>query len=288
LTQLTQWTATCVGAFLGGGAVASFGYELAFAINASSFFISAICISRLRLKKGVSPQRKVLSEDTVLRPWREYADGVRYMRRTPLILGIGLTSVGWSTGGGAAQVLFSLFGERVFQRGPAGIGIIWGFAGLGLITGSIIAHRIGRNLNFDGYKRTVSIVFVIHGLTYALFSVAPTFGWALLFIAVSRAAIGVSSVLNFAQLLRHVSNEYRGRVFSTIETWTWMTMMVSMAGAGAASSTVSPRIIGAVAGCLSASTALFWAWASWRDRLPEPALAGVDPEEVEIHGDPIG
>jgi len=109
----------------------------------------------------------------------------------------------------------------------------------------------------------------------------------LFFISISRAAVGVSSVLNFAQLLRHVSNEYRGRVFATIESWTWMTMMISMALAGAASQKVSPRTIGAVAGCLSASTAFFWGWANWRGKLSEPALVGVDPEEVEVHGDPI-
>jgi predicted MFS family arabinose efflux permease len=288
LTQLTQWTAISIGAFLGGSTVASFGYKLAFVFNALSFMFSAACISRLRIPEGFRPQREDLSEDKVLRPWHEYIAGVRYMRETPLILGIGLINVGWSTGGGAAQVLFSLFGENVFHRGPAGIGIIWGFAGLGLIGGAIVAHRIGRQLTFDGYKRTVSIVYIIHGLTYVLFSLSPRFGWALFFIGVSRAAVGISSVLNFAQLLRHISNEYRGRVFSTIESWTWTTMMVSMAAAGLASATISPRIIGAVAGCLSASTAVFWGWANWRGKLPEPELAGVEPDEVEVHGDPIG
>jgi MFS family permease len=287
LTQLTQWTAVTIGSFLGGSAVASFGYKLAFVFNALSFVFSAVYISRLRVVEGFRPQRGDLSEDKVLRPWHEYIAGVRYMRAAPLILGIGLIAVGWSSGGGAAQILFSLFGENVFHRGPVGIGMIWGCAGIGLITGGILAHRIGRKLDFEAYKLTISIVYLIHGGAYVLFSLTPAFGWALFFISISRAAIGVSSVLNFAQLLRHVSNEYRGRVFSTIESWTWMTMMISMALAGAASERVSPRIIGAVAGCLSASTAFFWGWANWRGKLPEPALAGVEPEEIEVHGDPV-
>jgi len=37
---------------------------------------------------------------------------------------------------------------------------------------------------------------------------------------------------------------------------------------------------------LSSTTAIFWAWANWTGRLPEPALAGVDPQDVEVHGDP--
>jgi len=45
----------------------------------------------------------------VVRPWHEYAEGLRYMRANPLIFGIALIGVGWATGGGAAQILFSLF-----------------------------------------------------------------------------------------------------------------------------------------------------------------------------------
>ena len=89
-----------------------------------------------------------------------------------------------------------------------------------------------------------------------------------------------------SQLLRHVSDEFRGRVFATIETWNWMTMMLSMGVAGLASDHVSPRVIGAWSGVLSSTTAIFWAWANWTGRLPEPALSGVDPEEIEVHGDP--
>jgi len=60
-----------------------------------------------------------------------------------------------------------------------------------------------------------------------------------------------------------------------------------MMGAGIASQSWSPRSIGAVSGVLSASTAIFWLWANWTGRLPEPERAGIEPEEVEVHGDPV-
>jgi predicted MFS family arabinose efflux permease len=222
----------------------------------------------------------------VVRPWHEYTEGLRYMRATPLILGVGLVGVGWATGGGAAQILFSLFGEQVFQRGPAGIGVIWGCAGVGLVCGALFANYIGKRIKFETYKRVISLCYVLHGGSYVLFSQAPTFASALVFIALSRAAVAISSVLNTGQLLRHVSNDFRGRVFSTIETWTWATMMVSMAIAGLLSDHVSPRSIGLWAGVLSSTTAIFWGWGNLSGRLPEPALAGVEPQEVEVHGDP--
>ncbi len=114
-----------------------------------------------------------------------------------------------------------------------------------------------------------------------------SFQMALLFLGISRAAVADSSVLNMSQLLRHVSNQLRGRVFATMETMQWSTMMLSMAGAGAASESWSPRSIGVVSGLLSSSTAFFWLWANWTGRLPEPARDGVEPEEIEVHGDPV-
>jgi hypothetical protein len=47
-----------------------------------------------------------------------------------------------------------------------------------------------------------------------------------------------------------------------------------------------PRTIGTIAGVLRSSTALFWGWADVTGRLPEPACEGVEPEEIEIHGEP--
>jgi hypothetical protein len=64
-------------------------------------------------------------------------------------------------------------------------------------------------------------------------------------------------------------------------------MMMSMMGAGIASTHYGPRTIGTVAGILSSMTAIFWGWANWSGRLPQPAMAGVAVQEVEVHGDPV-
>jgi len=287
LTQTTGWTTLTIGAFLGGVSVNSLGYQWAFAFNALSFLFSALCISRLKVERGFRAQGTELTENEVVRPWHEYTEGLRYMRSSPLILGIALLAVGWASGGGAAQILFSLFGEMVFHRGPAGIGFLWAAAGVGLLLGGWFAHWIGKRISFAGYKRAVVVCYLIHGGAYVVFSQMPSFALAILFLALSRAAIAVSSVLNFSQLLRHVSDEFRGRVFATIETWNWGMMMLSMLGAGLASQKWSPRAIGAVSGLLSSSTAVFWLWANWTGRLPEPAVEGVEPREVEVHGDPV-
>jgi MFS family permease len=287
LTQTTQWTTLTIGTMVAGLSAASLGFQWAFVLNSLSFFASAACIWQLRAPGGgFRARREALSEDRVLRPWHEYKEGLRYMRSSPLILAIALIGVGWATGGGAAQILFALFGEQVFNRGPAGIGIIWSFAGVGLLVGGAVGHYMGKRVSFDNYKRTISICYVIHGGAYVIFSQMPTFAKALFFIALSRAGVAVSSVLNVSQLLRRVPDEFRGRVFATMESMTWSIMMISMAAAGVASQFHGPRTIGLVAGVLSSTTAIFWGWANWRGKLTEPEPLAVEPEEVEVHGEP--
>jgi MFS family permease len=285
LTQTTQWTALTLGTLLGGTSVMGFGYAAAFGFNAASFVLSALCIAQLHAPGSFVARRAALTEQRVLRPWHEYVAGLRYIRGVPLIFAIAMIGVGWATGGGAAQVFFSLFGEKVFQKGAAGTGIIWSCAGLGLLTGAPIGHHLGRRLSFTGYKRAIAVAYFIHGFSYVLFAQSRDFFWACVWIASSRAAVAVSSVMNMSQLLRHVDDAYRGRVFSTMESLNWGIMMLSMTAAGFASDYYPIRTIAAVAGVLSGSTSLFWALADWRGKIPEPPEIGIQPEEVEVHGD---
>lgn len=287
LTQTTGWVTLAVGAFFGGTAVAKFGYQLAFVFNSLSFFFSAYCIAKLRSVTGhFRVVRQGLNETQVARPWHEYREGLGYMFGSPLILGIGLIAVGWASGGGAAQVLFTLFSEMVFKRGAEGLGQLWGIAGVGLLIGGLIGNRLGKTIGFEAYKKVVFFCYLLHGGAYIVFSQMPSWPLALLFMALSRASVAVSSVLNWSNLLKHVDDRFRGRVFSTIETMNWSTMMLSMLAAGTASQYFSIRAIGAASGALSSSTAIFWGWANWTGRLPEPTIA-ADPDTVEIHGDPV-
>ncbi len=288
LTQTTQWMTLTVGTFLGATVVA-IGYKWAFVFNALSFVFSAWCIWHLRVPDAADfrAKRKAQAEDEVIRPWHEYREGLRYMRSVPLVFAIALLSVGWATGGGAAQILFTLFGEVVFNRGASGIGIIWGCAGLGLLCGGALASWLGRRLSFDAYKLTVFIDYLVHGAAYVLFSRAQRFDMALLFIFVSRGGMAINSVLNYSYLLNTVADRYRGRVFATIETLTWAMMMVSMMAAGIASTHCSPRLIGMIAGLLSSTTAIFWGWANWTGRLPLPDMAGADTAAAEVHTDRV-
>ena len=268
LTQTTQWATLTAGTLLAGYTTAIVGYRGAFLLNSLSFIFSAWAIWQIavpegfRVKRDRGPGRP--------RAWSEYRAGLSYMAGVPLMVGMSMISVGWSIGGGAAQILFVLFGEQVFHRGPSGIGSLWGFAGIGLLAGGAIGHYAGTRVTFAGYKRTITVSYLLHGAAYMFFSQAESYALALVMMMFSRVGMAVTTVLNNAQLLRHTPNEFRGRVFSTMESIRWSVMIVSMAAAGIASQYVGPRTIGLVAGAFGSVTALVWAWMDWSGRLPEP------------------
>jgi MFS family permease len=266
LTQTTSWSTTAIGGMLAGFAVSKFGYEWAFILNALSFVISGMCVVAIRPPEGGFRARS----RSGAAGWTDFRQGLAYMASVPLIAAIGMIHVGWATGGGAAQVLFGLFGEKVYGLGAVGIGTIWGFAGVGLVCGGILGHTIGPRLSYEAYKRSIGIAYAVHGLAYVAFSQVPNLYGAFFFIALSRAAVAVSSVLNMTQVLTHVADEYRGRVFATLETLVWGVMMLSLTAAGWASEHYSPRTIGLWAGVLSSMTAVYWTTQNVRGRLPEP------------------
>lgn len=268
LTQTTSWATLTAGTLLGGLGAAKLGYSWAFILNAASFVFSAACVWRIAVPQGF---RAVAAATRAgKRAWSDYMEGLAYMRRVPLLMGIAMISAGWALGGGAAQILFALFGEQVFHRGAAGIGEIWGFAGIGLLAGGAVGHLTGKHAGFRGYKRAVTLSYVLHGVTYMLFSQVESFAAALGLMLLSRAGMAITSVLNQFQLLRHTPDAYRGRVFATMESIRWCVMIVSMAAAGIASQYWSPRAIGLVAGAFGTLTAAAWAWCDATGRLPEP------------------
>jgi MFS family permease len=260
-----------------------FGYEWAFVANACSFFFSAFAIWKVRAPEGETfCAEKVEAVVQRRHVFSDFADSLGYMRRTPLVLAIALAGVGWATGGGAAQILFTLFGQQVYNRGPAGVGLIWGFAGVGLVLGGILGHSLGRRLSYERYLHAIWIGFFVHGIAYVLFSVGDLLN-AVVFITLSRVAMGANNVQNRTMLLKHVPDAMRGRVYTTVEAMSNATMMISLTMASIATRHYSPRSIAFVAGLFSTATAIPWAWATFARKLPEPAVEPVflEPESYE-------
>ena len=118
LFRSTDYLASAVGPLLGGILVGVAGTDPAYALNAASFFVSALLISRI-------PERLLQSERAPSRGhWRDVADGFRLVVHSRPLLTV---LVAWSiaaVGNGAINVAEVVLAKITFDSGTFGFGLL--------------------------------------------------------------------------------------------------------------------------------------------------------------------
>jgi MFS family permease len=257
LTGSTTAIVQTVGGAVGGFAVHYMGYHSAFVLNALSFLASAAMIYQVRFREQ-HLQSKSMTGRTGPSFSREFGEGMSFIRSSPIVLGLMLLGVGWATGGGAAQILFSLFAVDVFHAGDQGIGILYSAAGFGIVSGATLANWFFRNPPFSLTKWVLGGSMVLTGIFYVLFSYSHMLWMGMLWLSLSRVMMGINHVIGVTLLMDLIPANFRGRTFSTRETLVIFTMVISMLLAGVGQHYAGPRTIGLVSGLLTLSTGVVW------------------------------
>ncbi len=255
------------------------------------------CLLRACISRAARSQKRRLSRRA---PRPDGSDGGAALERVPrrpalhALVAAGVRQsrccrVGWATGGGAAQILFSLFGEQVFNRGAARHRHHLGLRRHRPAGGRRVRELARPPALFRGVQAVVVRLITSSTAPPTCSSASMTrFELALLFIFLSRAVVAVSSVLNYlvAAALRgrpvsrprvrhhgdpdldHDDGLHDGRGHR-IRPIT----VRAPSGRSPDCSAPPPRSSGAgrtgPAGCRG------------------PPQAGVEPKEVEVHGDPV-
>ena len=203
-----------VGAALGGFVTGWFGWQTAIIIDAITFLISAILLSRLTLpatKKKIN-KKPTLSDYLGITDLKEGCSYVKNHGRVGRLL---LIKSGWALSGGVL-VMLTIFGEQVFaSEGQSGrSGILYSFRGIGAAIGPIMAWRLlGESRN--AMSKGIAISFFVSSIAYLFFSQAPTLAWAAFFVFIGHMAGSVQWVFSTTLLQKEVEDQFRGRVFAT-------------------------------------------------------------------------
>jgi len=256
LTGSTTAIMQMLGGAVGGLAVQGFGYHAAFVLNALSFLVSAFLIYQIRFPEVTGSPKTARRESRSF--LREFQQGMTFVRSHPVILGLLLIGMGWATGGGAAQILFSLFAIDVYHAGESGIGWLYSAAGLGIVIGATIANWYFRNQSFAVTKWVIGFSMLLTGVFYSIFSFTHSLWNGLIWIALSRVMMGINNIIGTTLLMNLTPSDYRGRTFSTKETVVISTMVASMLLAGVGQHYAGPHTIALVAGSLTFVTGAVW------------------------------
>jgi len=209
------WSAMlAIGASIGGIATAVFGRNVAFVMNAASFFCSAFFIARTQYD-ATPPRRDTRHGFLEIAGVTDLVEGIRYVRHHAHVAALMCVKAGWGLAGGVL-LLLTVFGQRVFPVGvgaAAGIGVLYGARGIGAAIGPIsLRWLLGHDARV--LRRTIGPAFFMIGVFYIGLGIAPTLPLAALCVLLAHFGGSVLWVFSTVLLQMEVPDRFRGRVFA--------------------------------------------------------------------------
>lgn len=262
-----------IGASLGGLVAAIAGRDVAFVINAASFFASAFFIGRTRY--DATPAAAVRPAGlAALTGVTDLVEGVRYVRRHAHVAALMLVKAGWGLAGGVL-LLLTIFGQRVFPVGvgaAAGIGVLYGARGIGAGLGPIaLRWIIGQQPR--GLRRSIGPAYFMVGLFYIALAGAPTLPLAAICVLFAHFGGSILWVYSTVLLQLEVPDRFRGRVFAAELAMVTLVSSVSSYWTGYQLDHAgwSPRTLSFTLGVLFCVPGVLWLviQSRWHDLTPD-------------------
>lgn len=214
LSSATWSAMLAIGAGVGGIVTALLGRNTAFVVNAASFLVSAIVISRTSFSAD-PPGAKRPAGWSSLTGLGDLLEGIRFVRSDRHVAALMLVKAGWGVAGGVLLIM-TVLGERVFPIGgsaAAGIGALYAARGVGAGIGPIMA-RAWLGQQPDEMRRAIAPSYFLVSVFYLVLSWSPTLLVASVAVIGAHAAGSVLWVFSTVLLQMSVPDRFRGRVFS--------------------------------------------------------------------------
>ena len=282
--QSTTWSANfAIGALLGGLVAAFLGRPAVFVINAGSFLVSALLISRMDFHEAHAEAHGPLRLRDLV-DFKPIADGIRYVRADVRLLATMLVKTGIGIMG-ASWVIFPVMGERVFPLHGHGLsGARGGMFSMSLLmaargVGSLVGPLAAASWAGQNQARLRSLILAgltIGGIGYMLLGTAPSL--LLACAAVMFAHTGASNIwVSSTTLLQmNTDDRFRGRVFSADLGVAMLMMAISTFSAGRIiDAGISVRELAVGVGLTVMLPAASWLWAQGLWKKTAEASAGA-------------
>lgn len=274
------WSAMLsVGAVVGGLVVAFVGREAAFGIDATSYLVSAVLISRAALP------RKAAADPSTEPLFRRTATDLKLaagLARDAGVRRILLVKSGWALAGGGAILLYAVLGDREFPvagSGTAGIGVLLATRGIGALLGPLLARAFGGD-DPRWLERAITIAFVLTAVFYVAFAYSPALPIAAAMLCIAHTGISTQWTFSSSLLALTVPASLRGRAFALDTALYTLVMGLSSWATGAALDRLGlhPRTLMAGLGVILVLPLALWLWSGQRSTPFKPG-----PDQLPSH-----
>jgi len=205
---LTGNVADMFGPAVGGFAIALIGVAGTYTIDAVSFL--AVVLALLLMDERDSARVRISRGSIAM-----VAEGLRFVRRTPVIYGIMLLDF-LATILGATIALTPVFAEIIFDAGPQGLGLLNSAPAVGAVCGAAVMSVV-RPPQRPG--RVILLAIASYGIFLMLFGLSPNIWVALIFLAGYGASDAVSMTMRHTIRNLATPDHLRGRVAATHSTF---------------------------------------------------------------------
>lgn len=290
LSSATWSAMLAIGASIGGLVTAVWGRDVAFVINALSFFASAFFISRTRYDSTPRqvPRPAGLAAMTGV---PDLLEGFAYVRRHSHVAALMFVKAGWGLAGGVL-LLLTIFGQRIFpvaESSAAGIGVLYGARGIGAGLGPIALRWI-LGQKPTTLRRSIGPAYFIVGGFYVALAAAPHLPAAALCVLCAHFGGSILWVFSTVLLQLEVPDRFRGRVFAAELALVTLTSSASsyLTALGLDRAGWSPRVMSLSLGMMFAIPGILWLLmlSRWRQSTLPPGQPNDTPtaEEEMLEG----
>jgi MFS family permease len=205
-----------------GALIKTAGAPLALLLDALMLIASVAILRGVRVHEVLTPRADAHF-------WRDLQAGIRFVRRTPLLVTMGVTVGLWQMCHHAAIVVQILFATRTLGLSESQIGLSFVGLGAGTVLASTLGHRVSARL---GPGPCLLLGMATCGAGWLLLAAAPVGPLGSLMFALMLLLFGVGAVLifiNFLSLRQAVTPApLLGRMTSTMR---WLILLPAGPGA---------------------------------------------------------
>jgi MFS family permease len=200
LVEITAVT----GPVLAGILLAKLNTSAAYAFNALSFIPVVLVLLFIHVPPILAEQRATFS-------LKSFRDGVRFIRRTPLLWSTMILDF-FATFFSSAIALLPMYASDILHVGAEGYGLLYAAPAIGATAGALAMAQIGGRLKRQGQVLLWAVG--AYGVMTIIFGFSTTFWLSLIALAAAGLADSVSMVIRNAVRQLTTPDHLRGRMLS--------------------------------------------------------------------------
>jgi MFS family permease len=255
-----------------GGVLYAVSPTLVYLLAAALCLLASVSVVMIRARPAAAARPGTPASPSI----ESVLEGVRFVGRTPMLLGVILLDLLVVLFGGAVALL-PVFARSILHVGPEGLGVLRAAPAVGALAGAVLLTR--RPLVRKAGHRLLLVVAVFGG-SIIVFGLSRVFVLSLVMLAVSGFADMVSVNIRTVTVTLATPDRLRGRV-SAVE----MVFISASNQLGAFESGLAASLVGTVPAVVGGGVITIAIALSWRRLFP--SVARIDRlQEIRPAGEP--